>query len=338
VLANHTSVLDPLWISLITRRRVRFMAGTRALRIPFVGWYLRQAGTFPSKRSGEDRRFLRTLLTLYELGEVLVLFPESQQSWDGRSSPIRPEVGTVLRRMRPRVVFLRNLTGHLRRPRWAEKTRSVPVEIECNEPMLFSNDMNEQLIVAEVHRRIRIPQPSELRGYARGRKLARGLPRYLWACPACFSEEALEVERDPDCVGCGACDSRWRLDVLGQMRALGEGGQDMSVAEAADAIYRHLGQRPVFPGRREEAPLLSAPQAVLKQLGEEGLEILVEGPASLTRETLSVESWSRPLRALGRVTVDSNNRLRMHCEGEWLVLDPRGDSAAKWAYFLRGWA
>ena len=146
------------------------------------------------------------------------------------------------------------------------------------------------------------------------------------------------MERDPDCVGCVACGSRWRLDVLGQMRTLGEGGRDMSVAEAADAIYRHVGQPPVFPGRREEAQLLRAPEAVLKKLERDGLEILVRGRATLTRETLSVEGWSKPLRALGRVTVDPDNRLRMHCEGQWLVLDPKGDSAAKWAYFLRGWA
>jgi 1-acyl-sn-glycerol-3-phosphate acyltransferase len=75
LVANHESVIDPFFLALATRRRVRFMAKVELWRYPLVRWGLEAYGAFPIERGNGDRSAMAHAGKLLTEGEVLGMFP-----------------------------------------------------------------------------------------------------------------------------------------------------------------------------------------------------------------------------------------------------------------------
>jgi 1-acyl-sn-glycerol-3-phosphate acyltransferase len=72
---NHKNFLDPFFIGLATRRRVRYMAKAELLA-GFGGGVLMRLGAFPVRRGRADTEALDTARAILGAGGVVVLFPE----------------------------------------------------------------------------------------------------------------------------------------------------------------------------------------------------------------------------------------------------------------------
>ena len=72
----HRSNLDTLVISMLTRRRLRYMGKDSLWRSRFGDWFLSALGGFPVNRGGADREALRQCLDVVANGEPVVMFPE----------------------------------------------------------------------------------------------------------------------------------------------------------------------------------------------------------------------------------------------------------------------
>ena len=72
---NHKSFLDPFFIGLATRRRLRYMAKIEMFRRPWAALLLR-LGAFPVRRGEADADALETARQLLEDGQAVVVFPE----------------------------------------------------------------------------------------------------------------------------------------------------------------------------------------------------------------------------------------------------------------------
>jgi 1-acyl-sn-glycerol-3-phosphate acyltransferase len=72
---NHKSFLDPFFIGLAMRRRLRYMAKVEMFRAPF-GRLLVRLGAFPIRRGAADAEAYETARILLERGEIVVVFPE----------------------------------------------------------------------------------------------------------------------------------------------------------------------------------------------------------------------------------------------------------------------
>jgi 1-acyl-sn-glycerol-3-phosphate acyltransferase len=72
---NHKSFLDPFFIGVATRRRLRYMAKVEMFRPPFAGLLVR-LGAFPVRRGEADAEAFETARVLLERGEAVVVFPE----------------------------------------------------------------------------------------------------------------------------------------------------------------------------------------------------------------------------------------------------------------------
>jgi len=75
LVANHESVIDPWFLSLATRRRVRFMAKAELWRYPPVRWAMEAYGTFPVERGNGDTGAMARAGGLLAEGEILGMFP-----------------------------------------------------------------------------------------------------------------------------------------------------------------------------------------------------------------------------------------------------------------------
>jgi 1-acyl-sn-glycerol-3-phosphate acyltransferase len=88
VAPNHKNFLDPFFIGIATRRRVRYMAKIELLR-GLRGWMLLRLGAFPVRRGGADEEAMDTARAILDAGGVVVLFLEGTrvEAADALGSP-----------------------------------------------------------------------------------------------------------------------------------------------------------------------------------------------------------------------------------------------------------
>ena len=77
VAPNHKSDWDPPLIGVAFYTRIiHYMAKEELFKNPFLGWLIRQFGTFPVKRGTVDRTAIRQALRELKAGNPLGIFPE----------------------------------------------------------------------------------------------------------------------------------------------------------------------------------------------------------------------------------------------------------------------
>lgn len=86
LVANHQTYIDPVWICLPLRRRVRYMAVAKAFEWPRIGRLIRYLGAFPVPHDGGSSfTAMKTAIGALRDGSVLVIFPEGGRALaDGR--------------------------------------------------------------------------------------------------------------------------------------------------------------------------------------------------------------------------------------------------------------
>lgn len=339
MLGNHAAFLDPVVLALGTSRPVHFMASEQLFRTPRVGALVSRLGAFPKAKYARDPASIDRVVALHAAGRVIGLFPEGNRSWDGRPAPILPGLGWLIKKLGGPVVFVRNFTGWMMQPRWAHHMRSVPMDVEYSAPFTFPEDWSTARIEEEVTARITIvPSEVKLRGWSWGRRLAKGLPDYLWACPACFARGALTVpDADPDTVRCSRCPAGWRVDVSQGLTPLSGGAEPgaLTVASAFDTISAHFGELPTMDADRfvADGVALEDPAAKVSRVTDTGLTPLAEGPVTLFADRLKVgDSWEMPLDDIKAVSMELGNMLQFRTTNELFELSTPNPLC--WNHFL----
>ena len=76
VVANHRSGADPVFLSVITRRNIRFMMAREYYEVPALTWLFRALGCIPVNRDGHDLSATKTTLKLLRDGRCVGIFPQ----------------------------------------------------------------------------------------------------------------------------------------------------------------------------------------------------------------------------------------------------------------------
>jgi 1-acyl-sn-glycerol-3-phosphate acyltransferase len=91
IAANHQTYIDPIWICLPMRRRMRFMAYDKAFEWPIVGPLIKYLGSFPvSLENGGAVKAMKESLSALHDGAALTIFPEGAREFaDGKMFPFK---------------------------------------------------------------------------------------------------------------------------------------------------------------------------------------------------------------------------------------------------------
>ncbi|MFM9903408.1 MAG: lysophospholipid acyltransferase family protein [Pyrinomonadaceae bacterium] len=82
IAANHQTYMDPVWIVLPMRRRLRFMAFDQAFGWPVIGPLIKYLGAFPvSMEVGGTLRAMKAALRALRNGAALTIFPEGAREF-----------------------------------------------------------------------------------------------------------------------------------------------------------------------------------------------------------------------------------------------------------------
>lgn len=83
--ANHTGLSDPLCLifALGPKWNLHAMAKAEFMRVPVIGWILKQAGIFAVERGKSDVAAIKTAMKFLKSGESVLIFPEGTRIKNG---------------------------------------------------------------------------------------------------------------------------------------------------------------------------------------------------------------------------------------------------------------
>ena len=210
LISNHVSAWDPLLVAMsLPRKQVYYVASEHLFRLgpvtALLNWLV---APIPRRKASAGTDTVRACLRHFREGRSVCLFAEGEQCWDGRNSPIFPATGKLARTGGVTLVTFRLEGAYLSLPRWGKgvrrgAVRGGPVGVYPPEQL---KKMTPQEINALIERDIsenawERQRPAPVR--YRGKRLAEGMERALYACPGCRKIGTLRTEDDRIFCPCG---------------------------------------------------------------------------------------------------------------------------------------
>ncbi|MCX5656956.1 MAG: lysophospholipid acyltransferase family protein [Candidatus Omnitrophica bacterium] len=153
IASNHVSLLDPVAVGLLVRRRVSFVAREDLFRNKIFGFILRQIGVIPLHRNRQDIKAIREALRRIREGGVLAIFPEGTRSRDGSIGNFLSGIEVLARAAQAKVVPVYLKDTNLALPRTAYFIRLKRIRAlvgEVIEPELFCNKDSSGVLIQKV--------------------------------------------------------------------------------------------------------------------------------------------------------------------------------------------
>jgi len=280
---------------------------------------------------------------------LIGVFPEGVRTWDGRNQPLFTGIAKLIRKLGVPVYVCRLEGAYLAYPRWARRWRKVPVRGVFSllyEPGGIPAD--DARILSDIAEAIRTPD-YELRldpGPRRQRGLAVNLPRVLYRCPSCGTQEGLKLVRpfSTNGVECSSCFSSWTIDIGCRLSTVDENGRAEGNWTPLFEHYARIRRMPLTPIRSEvrlglspgeQIYLISRPRFLFSQERFPNLRVFAFGRAFLTTRRLLFRTslgipLAAPLKAIGALSVDPGDKLHFTYEGKLYRIPFRNESALKW--------
>lgn len=345
LVSNHPSPWDPMMSAWSVGRQIHNLGTDQLLRVPYFGWMMPYFSMIPFKKGMRDPGALAEVERRVRRGGAALIFAEGDRTWTGRSNPIRPGIGRMVKRLNAPVGFIRVTTGHMTWPRWAKYPRTMPLIIEHRALVSYPDSATPKQITADVERYISIdPYKVEVPPRSYGKRLAWGLPEFMWACPNCFAQDGLAlVETDDDCVHCGGCKASWRVDLACWMRAAGGSAEDIHIDEAYHRVIDQFGELPVVDPERYAAEGIALEGEVeLHRIlyGQVEPEPLGLGQLELHRDRLCFtansggEPLELPFEPIRAVLMQVGNRLQIRTAKDNFQITPTIHSTNMWKHFV----
>jgi 1-acyl-sn-glycerol-3-phosphate acyltransferase len=349
ILANHSTLFDPIWVYAMLRRPVYFAATEDLFRKRALGMIIRWFGAFPKRKAASDLAALRSIFGIAETGGLIGVFPEGVRSWDGSNQPLYSGIAKLIRKLHVPVYVCRLEGAYLVYPRWARKWRRLPVRgvfSRLYEPSAIPDD--DQVILADIAAAIRTPDfDRPLDGARNGQKgLAVNVTRVLYRCPSCGTQEGLKMVRpfSTNRVECSSCFSSWIIDIGCRLATVDESGHAEGAWTPLPEYYRQILSMPLSPIRTqvrlglapgEEIHLISRPRFLFTQEKFPNLRVFAFGRAFLTSRRLIFRTrigipLSAPLATIGALSVDPGDKLHFTYQGKLYRIPFRNESALKW--------
>jgi 1-acyl-sn-glycerol-3-phosphate acyltransferase len=349
ILANHTTMFDPIWLYVLLRRPVYFAATEDLFRQRALGRLIRWFGAFPKRKASSDISALRSIFSIAEKGGLIGVFPEGVRSWDGTTQPISHGIAKLIKKLQAPVYVCRMDGAYFVFPRWAHRWRRFPVKATFSR--LYAPGeipLDDERIAQDIAQAIRTPDFSQTVDASRFpyKGLAVDVTHVLYRCPSCGTLEGLKVVRpfSTNRVECSSCFSSWVIDITCRLSLVDEDGKPEGIWTGLPQHYARIKAMPFTPIRTEarltlaqgeQVYLISRPHFLFRQDKFPNLRRLAFGRAFLTDKRLLFRTrlgipLAAPLHALGALSVDPGDKLHFTFEGRLYRIPFRFESALKW--------
>ncbi len=220
LLANHSFALDVVHVPMPFRITPQIVASRDMFVHPFDRFALTYvARCIMAPKGGGDVRTVKELVRAVSAGYPVLLFPEGDVSFFGRSVDLPKSTAMLVRKLGLDVITCRVSGGYLSAPRWARAPRSRRA-ITLNYELAITAEEAATLSLGELHEAIgaRLAhdeyavQRVAMVGHPAPRG-AEGLEDVLYVCPACRGVACMETSGNE--LRCGRCGTRGTVDEYG---------------------------------------------------------------------------------------------------------------------------
>jgi 1-acyl-sn-glycerol-3-phosphate acyltransferase len=144
IVANHSSLLDPIILGISVRPKVIFVAAAYLFKIGWLGYLLRKANSIPVQREN-DIKAIKQSLKILKRGGVLGIFPEGGIDRQKNNLPVRAGAAYLATKIGVPIVPIRIKGADKALPRGAKFIRSLnKIEVEIKKPIFCSRQTSKE--------------------------------------------------------------------------------------------------------------------------------------------------------------------------------------------------
>ena len=214
VAINHACAYDPILLGVAFRNKpLTFIASEHILRMKTWGPVLdRHFSLIPHQKGAKSSRTALVAMKRIKRGESIFLAAEGEQTWDGRSMPVMPYTGKLVKGSGATLVTYMLEGGYLSAPRWSMETRKGKVYghmVNVYSPDTLK-EMSDEEVEAAIAKDLWFDtwewQKTRPEGPVRFRcrnGFAEGLERDVFTCPVCGAFGTLKSSGDHISCSCG---------------------------------------------------------------------------------------------------------------------------------------
>ena len=216
-LLNHTEIMDPIIVTAVMPRHIRWAAGAYLFKNKFLHKVIGEWCTaIPKQQGRSDLSMVKNIQKALKDGDSVGLFPEGTRTWDGEMMPINyVPLAKLLRFFKAPVIFVHIEGGFAHHPRWADSKRRGKVIVNVKH-MLTSEQiasMDLQTLQDTTRDYLRFSndewkQTTEY-SYVSDRR-AEGIQRLLYMCPQCREVDSMKAVGNR--ITCSKCNTAAVLD------------------------------------------------------------------------------------------------------------------------------
>ncbi|MBN2626127.1 MAG: 1-acyl-sn-glycerol-3-phosphate acyltransferase [Spirochaetales bacterium] len=216
---QHQLAWDPVLITLGGRHAPHWVATDAIFRKKGLGWVMKNlAACIPTTKNMSDMETIKMIRIYAALGARIGIFPEGQQTWDGKGLPPVPGTAKLLRFLKMPVVFVYSEGAYLTKARWnwGHNRRPVYLRYEVG----ISADEIATMKLSEIEERLKTyldydeyAVQKEKMVPLSGEKRAENMELTLFTCPRCRAMGTLESRENR--LSCSACDFYVDVDRYG---------------------------------------------------------------------------------------------------------------------------
>lgn len=133
--ANHSSLLDWVFVARFVDRPIRFVLTRDFYDQPALRWAYRRLGVVPIRDGAIELSAVRQVLATLARGEIVGIFPEGRITRDGELSPAHPGVIAIAARAGVPIVPAGVAGAFEAFPRDARVPRPRPVRVRFGAPL-----------------------------------------------------------------------------------------------------------------------------------------------------------------------------------------------------------
>ena len=233
IFMNHSNFLDyKILMHSLYDRKVNIVTTFDALigrELPMRG-----LGCFPTRKFTTDYMLIRDIkYCIKELGTSVLMFPEADYSYGGRSHTVPPSAAGLIKMLGVPFCMLETRGAFMCEPEYNYgNKRKCKVSAELR--YVLSPEQISQMTVEEIDDVVQkqfnydgFRWQQENKVVIDNPERARGLEKILYKCPHCHSEGETKGEKTH--LTCLSCGKRWELTELGFLRA-----------ESGDTEFEHI--------------------------------------------------------------------------------------------------
>ena len=226
LVGNHTYLFDVVQIAIHFKITPAIVAQEYLLSAKGLRWLLLNvAKVIPKSKGSADVRTIRKIMQYVKKGYPIMLMPEGDSTFFGRTGYIEPSTGKLIKKLNLDVILAKNKGGYLSRPRWATALRGNRY-IDLTYSTLLTKEQVASMTADQIQQELEAglqhndyEWQHQSKHKFSGERMAEGFDNVIYRCPVCGAFHSFVVKQNE--IQCQSCKTVATMDEYGFVSGFG---------------------------------------------------------------------------------------------------------------------